>query len=134
MSDNTELKLDNQTLSLLLKLLQEKDLPKLINGEIKEYNEDYIAQLKSASNNFLKKETFQVGQLVKWKKNLRNKKFPYENQPAIVVSVLEEPIFTNQEDSGNPYFREPLDIVLGMVDDENTFLTFYYDSRRFEAY
>jgi hypothetical protein len=118
----------------LLKLLEEKKTSELLPEEDQEYSEDYIDKLKFACNNFLKKEALQVGQLVKWKKPLKNRKLPYENQPAIVVAVLDEPITEGKEESGSPYFREPLDIVLGMLVDENTFLTFYYDSRRFEAY
>ncbi|MBD2006107.1 MULTISPECIES: hypothetical protein [Cyanophyceae] len=102
--------------------------------EQESYGEEYIAQLKDACNNFLKKESFQVGQLVKWKENLKNRKLPSKNQPAIVVAVLDEPITSSEEESGSPYFLETLDIVLGVLVDNNTFLTFYYDSRRFEAY
>ena len=34
-------------------------------------------------------------------------------------------------DSGSPYFREPLDIVLGFVDGDGDFITYHFDSRRF---
>ena len=134
MSENYDINAEEQRiLSSLLKLIREKGLSKLPE-EKQEYSEDYLKKLKYACEDFLKKESFQVGQLVKWKKTLKNRKIPYENQPAIVVTVLDEPITEGKEESGSPYFREPLDIVLGIIDDENTFLTFYYDSRRFEAY
>ncbi|WP_353930516.1 hypothetical protein WJM97_19940 [Okeanomitos corallinicola TIOX110] len=97
------------------------------------YGAEYITQLQTACQSFLKKETFQVGQLVKWKANLKNRKFPYQHQPAIVVEILDQPIISDDE-SGSPYFRENLDIILGILADDNTFLTFHYDSRRFEAY
>lgn len=134
MSENYDINAEDQRiLSSLLKLIREKGLSKLPE-EKQEYSEDYIKKLKYVCEDFLKKETFQVGQLVKWKKTLKNRKLPYQDQPTIVVAVLDEPITESQEDAGSPYFREPLDIVLGMIDDEDTFLTFYYDSRRFEAY
>ncbi|MBD2385346.1 hypothetical protein [Cylindrospermum sp. FACHB-282] len=110
------------------------DEEKEINEEQKSYGEEHIAQLQDACNNFLKKDLFQVGQLVKWKQNLKNRKLPYKNQPAIVVEILAEPIINSQEESGSPYFRETLDIILGILVDDDTFLTFYYDSKRFEAY
>ncbi|MFM5980168.1 MAG: hypothetical protein ACKO9I_06395 [Sphaerospermopsis kisseleviana] len=105
-----------------------------IATEKESYGEEYITQLQTACKNFLKKETFEVGQLVKWKKYLKNRKIPYKNQPAVVVEILEEPILSDDDESGSPYFRENLDIILGILVDDNVFLTFYYDSRRFESY
>jgi len=76
-----------------------------------------------------------VGDLVKWKEGLKNKKRPDSNQPAIVVQLLEKPLIERQgEEAGSPYYREPLDIILGLFDEENEFLMFYYDKRRFESY
>jgi hypothetical protein len=98
------------------------------------YGEEYIAKLQSACSNLLKKESFQVGQLVKWKENLKNRRLPHKNQPAIVVDILDEPIISNEEESGSPYFQENLDIVLGILVEDDIFFTFHYDSRRFEAY
>ncbi|BAZ29385.1 hypothetical protein NIES4074_18300 [Cylindrospermum sp. NIES-4074] len=115
-------------------LIQSLQTGKSVDEEKESYGEEYIAQLKSACHNFLKKDAFQVGQLVKWKENLKNRTIPYKNQPAIVVETLAEPVVSNEEESGSPYFRETLDIILGILVDDDTFLTFYYDSRRFEAY
>ncbi len=102
--------------------------------EKESYGEEYTTQLQTAFNNFLKKDAFQVGQLVKWKKNLKNRQLPYISQPAIVVEILNEPVISNEEESGSPYFRENLDIILGILVDDEKFFTFYYDSKRFEAY
>ena len=102
--------------------------------EKESYGEEYTTQLQTACNNFLKKDAFQVGQLVKWKKNLKNRQLPYISQPAIVVEILDEPVISNEEESGSPYFRENLDIILGILVDDEKFFTFYYDSKRFEAY
>lgn len=120
-----------EELAAVLKSFQDSDL---IDEEKESYGEEYIAKVKMACTSLLKKESFQVGQLVKWKENLKNRKLPYKTQPAIVVAVLDKPIFSDEKESGSPYFLEPLDIVLGLLIDDNTFLTFYYDSRRFEAY
>ncbi|AUT01887.1 hypothetical protein CLI64_16665 [Nostoc sp. CENA543] len=100
----------------------------------KQYDEEYVNLLKSACKNFIEKEDFVVGQIVKWKDNLKNRKFPYYNQPAIVISILDEPVISQENESGSPYFLETLDIILGIIVDDGTFLTFYYDSRRFESY
>ncbi|MEW6496686.1 MAG: hypothetical protein AB1589_29810 [Cyanobacteriota bacterium] len=115
----------------LLKSFREEDTD---SEEEKNYGEEYLAQLQSACKNFLRKESFEVGQIVKWKENLKNRKLPHKNQPAIVIGILDEPVISTDDESGSPYFLETLDIILGIVVDDGTFLTFYYDSRRFEAY
>ena len=96
--------------------------------------EEHLAELKLACQNFLKKESLAVGQIVKWKNYLKNRKLPHKNQPAIVVNILDEPITSTDNESGSPYFLEKLDIILGIMSDEGIFLTFYYDSRRFEPW
>jgi hypothetical protein len=124
---------DNQPdfMAELFKKLVEKDSE---NEEEQSYGEEYLATLRDSFDSFLKKEDFKVGQIVKWKKNLKNRKIPRQNQPAIVMKVLDEPITSTDEDSGSPYFLEKLDIVLGITYKDDTFLTLYYDSSRFESY
>lgn len=102
--------------------------------EEKNYGEDDINLLKLVCQRFLEKESFEVGEIVKWKENLQNRKFPFPNQPAIVVAILNEPLVNKEDESGSPYFLENLDIILGVIDPDGTFLTFYYDSKRFERY
>ena len=75
---------------------------------------------------------FNVGDLVNWKPGLKNKRYPYDGQPAIVVEVLSTPILDPREPNVSPYFREPLDLVLGVIADDGSFATFYYDRRRFQ--
>lgn len=115
----------------LLKTFREEDIDR---EEEKNYGEEYLNRLQATCKKFLEKEDFAVGQIVKWKENLKNRKLPHQNQPAIVVAILDEPVISTDDESGSPYFLETLDIILGIVDDDGTFLTFYYDSRRFEAY
>ena len=115
----------------LLKTLNDKDID---SEKEKNYGEEYLAQLKSACKNFVRKESFEVGQIVKWKENLKNRKLPHNNQPAIVISILDQPVISTDNESGSPYFLETLDIILGIIVDDGSFLTFYYDSKRFEAY
>ena len=119
----------------ILKNLQEKEGDHDVNEkEENNYGEEYLAQLKSVCKSFLKKESLEVGQIVKWKKNLKNRKLPHKNQPAIVIAILDQPVISTDDVSGSPYFLETLDIILGIIVGDGTFLTFYYDSRRFEPY
>jgi len=97
------------------------------------YDAGYRAQLAENCKALLQPYVFQVGQLVKWKKGLQNRKYPKKYQPAIVVAVLDSPVLSEDKETGSTYFREPLDIVLGMTTEEGgPFMTFYYDKRRFE--
>ncbi|TVQ85703.1 MAG: hypothetical protein EA400_14890 [Chromatiaceae bacterium] len=60
---------------------------------------------------------------------------PLPGEPAVVVSVLESPVPDNEQESGSTYFREPLDLVLGVIWDKEPhrgdFVLFHFDSRRF---
>jgi hypothetical protein len=82
---------------------------------------------------FAERHSFQPGDIVDWKKGLKNKAC---YGPFVVVEMLTEPLFDMEKEhgSGSTYWREPLDLVLGSVDGEGDFITFYYDSRRFELY
>ena len=73
-------------------------------------------------------------QLVKWKRGLRNRVIPRDGEPAIVVELLKEAIMDSERDPGSSYFREPLDIVLGVIDPDGDFAVFHYDRRRFEPW
>jgi|WetSurMetagenome_2_1015567.scaffolds.fasta_scaffold16995_5 hypothetical protein len=99
-----------------------------------QYNEEHIERLKNAYRQLKNSSEFKVGQLVKWKKNLKNRKIPRENQPAIVLEILETPIINEEAGIGNPYFRERIDFVLGVLEPNNMFFAFHYDSRRFEPF
>lgn len=114
-----------------LKGLQEKNFEA---EEEQSYGKEHLDKLREACKNLLKKEYFEVGQIVKWKKDLKNRRLPCQNQPAIVLKVLDEPIVSSDNEPGSPYFLEKLDIVLGVISKDGTFLTFYYDSSRFESY
>jgi hypothetical protein len=112
-----------------------KLLAQLQNGPVvKSYGEADGQKLQAAYDDFFQTHTFQPRQLVKWKPGLKNKKLPKEGQPAIVMAVLEETLDQVERDPGSPYFREPLDIVLGVTDEDGDFMTFHFDKRRFEPY
>lgn len=83
---------------------------------------------KQAFEIFNQKNTFKPGDIVEWKPGMRHKR---SEGPFIVVEVLDEPIVDAVASAGSPYFREPLDLVLGCFIDGD-FLIFYYDSRRMQ--
>jgi hypothetical protein len=95
-----------------------------------------ISKLRELRSRLLEeKHTFVPGQPVRWKKNLKNRRKPAYDEPAIVIELLPQPVFdTKDEGASSPYFREPLDIVLGLVDDDNELVAYHFDSRRFEPF
>jgi len=96
--------------------------------------EDVGTKLKTALGNYNVRHEFRPGQLVKWKDGLRNTRRPLYDEPAIIVSVLSDPITDPLLDMFSPYFRTPLDIVLGLVDDDDELVMYHFDSRRFRPY
>jgi len=80
---------------------------------------------------FMRRHEFKPGQLVCWKAELKNRKYPAYGECGVVVSVLPTPVTDANVDSGSPYFLEPLDIVLGFVGGDGDFITYHFDSRRF---
>lgn len=91
-------------------------------------------KLKECYKNLVKKNKFKVGDLVQWKSCMKNRKMPQEGEPAIILEIYEDPIFDEKEKSGTPYFREPYNIVLGVMHHDGNFLAYHLDSRRFEPY
>lgn len=59
-----------------------------------------------------------------------------DNDIAIVVALLPEPIISNAiEKFGTAHFREPVDMIVGSIehfDDKEVFTLYHVDSRRFE--
>jgi len=74
------------------------------------------------------------GDVVQWKTGLRNKRRPEDGAPAVVVERLTEPVYDGEEGAGSPYFREPLDMVVGLLDEDGDYTLYHVDSRRFEPY
>lgn len=81
---------------------------------------------------------FKSGDIVTWKPGLDNRRYPRMGFPAVVLEVLEKPLFDVENDSSSPYFREPLDMIIGTyVEKEGkptVFLTWHVDSRRFRPW
>ncbi len=90
-------------------------------------------KLIRAFESMLTKHSFKPNQLVRWKEGLKNKPVPEYNEPAIIWEILPAPICDNTKGhgAGSRHFNEPLDIVLGVMD-ENEFVLLHYDSRRLE--
>jgi hypothetical protein len=86
----------------------------------------HIEKLKSRKASFDSSETFNIGDIVVWKEGLKNKRVPLYKQPCIVVAKNNPPLI--EEDAT---YSESLDIKIGHVSDQDEFLVFNYDSKRF---
>ncbi|NJL99048.1 MAG: hypothetical protein HC924_09650 [Synechococcaceae cyanobacterium SM2_3_2] len=98
----------------------EEETAKVQAGKLKELYESFSFQ-----------HVFSEGSLIQWKPNLKTMRKPYYNEPGIVIKVLDEPIYRDLEDSESVYFREPLDLIVGLIDNDDDFIVLHFDSRRF---
>lgn len=74
------------------------------------------------------------GMLAQWKAGLKNRKHPDYGEPVVVLEVLSPPLIDASFESGSAYFREPLGIVVGLLDDDFGLSAMYADACRFEPY
>jgi hypothetical protein len=88
---------------------------------------EYLNRLQKRMEAFNKSESFSIGDLVIWKDGLKNKRLPLFGQPSIIIKVFDPPL----EDK-EPSVNERLDIQIGFITDDDEFLTFNYDSHRFQ--
>ena len=114
-----------------LERVEKRGKEPLYSSEVSEVRKELQKKYAALS----KRHTFKPGQLVTWKSGFRNRRVPVYGECAIVVSVLPEPVLDPEERSaGSPLFREPLDIVLGILDEDGELLMYHFDSRRFEPF
>lgn len=95
------------------------------------------AALQNFFESISRNNTFQVGDIVRWKQTpygtLKNRKLPKVEDYAVVTEVRRgEFAALDEHGAGTPYFREPQDLVLGMTDGDGDFVLYRFDSRRFE--
>ena len=82
---------------------------------LEDLNGDLGAVLRERYRLLTTRHRFAPGELVTWKPGLKNKRHPRYGQPAVVIGVLDSPILDREDEAGSAYFREPLDLVLGLI-------------------
>jgi len=105
-------------------------------------NKENIGRLQELYDLFTSEpdKDFEPGELVTWKDGLRNRAFPKDGFPAIVINKLAEPIYADGYYSTDSNYRDRLDIICGVVSEPQSehepeaFLLFYYDSRRLQHF
>lgn len=106
--------------------------------QIREYDPQgpkKIGRLEELFEHFSRTHQFSPGDIVKWKDGFKNRKFPRYNEPGVVIHYRpNEDVFSDEEDAGSPYFREPLDLLIALLDEDGDFLLYHFDARRFEPW
>lgn len=124
----------------LRELLDNKMMRKLTLEVIEEFNEreQHMTPQKQAEilkmqyKGFTANRDYQEGDLVCWKTGLKNRRRPEYREPVIVLEILEKPKYDNSDDAGSPYYMEPLNVRLGLLNqDGDELLTYLFDGRRF---
>lgn len=95
----------------------------------------YVSLLRELYDRLKVHNEFKEGDLIRWKAGLKNKRRPADEEPCIVVQVLPETLHNTPETgAGSAYFREPLDLLIGVIDGDKELVIYHVDSRRFEPY
>ena len=94
----------------------------------------YASLLLGLYDEFVRETAFVPGSLVKWKPGLKNKRRPAYKEPAVVVELLADPVVGSEDEPGSSYFREPLDLKIGVLNDEKELVIYHVDSHRFMDY
>lgn len=108
-------------------VVADRSLEKLNHRRTAEYKDALTSRFASLTES----ASLSVGDLVVWKPLLKNRVRPAYDEPAVVIEILDKPVRNTEADPSSTYFREPLDIVLGLLDDDDEILVYHFDSRRF---
>ena len=94
----------------------------------------YKADLLASAQQLFRQIPFKIGDLVQWKQGLKNRSFPAFGEPAVITQVLDTAVYDPSEtDSCSPFFREPLTIVIAVLQDGNL-RELHADGRRYELF
>jgi len=89
--------------------------------------EGHAAQLRDIFKTLEGRTKFKVGALVIRDPNIgRMYKKPRENQPALVIESLNDPIYPTGKDSGSPEFGIPCDTRIMLIDDGGDLLSYWF--------
>jgi hypothetical protein len=123
--------LDPEVKALLDNLNLDAGGDELLAEPTEEASEHLRVLLERLNNG--RERALRPGLLATWKPGLKNRRFPRYGESVVVVALLDPPIVNPDEEAGSPYFREPLDLVLGVVrGDDREFLVYHADRRRFQ--
>lgn len=88
-------------------------------------------RLRDSYAAFNEQHVFKPGMIVRQKPQVRLYKAFGDNDRAIVVEMLPEPVIAGLDRGGTSHYREPLDMLIGCMSNDD-FAIYHVDSRRFE--
>jgi hypothetical protein len=92
---------------------------------------NYSRSLEKAAAEYLADpEDFNPGDLVTWKTQLKNRRFPAYGRPAVVIETVVGRT-VKAEETSRITIEEPIDLTLGIIDGNGDFMLYHYDRRRF---
>lgn len=107
-------------------------LAKLERDDESRKSDEYRTRLRTLAKQYLRSEPeFELLTWVVWKAGLRNRRRPDYDEPALVLGISREPLIDSTVGSGSPYFGEPLDLQIGLLDSDDELVIFNVDRRRF---
>lgn len=113
-----------------------KRMAEMFSGRVNpfcgEAKKDTPEQLKALFDSYTNAEMFAPGDLVMWKKGLRNKIRPGYDRPAIVVAVDKGAI--SDCEASTQYFREDISLCIGITDNDGDLIVYHVDPARFTKY
>lgn len=89
--------------------------------------------LKARYEKYVVQHDLKPGDLVQWKEGMKNRRNPEYGQPVVLVEILSGKR-SEVTDSGTPYYNEPLDAAIGIVDNDGDFLIYHMNLKRLEPY
>lgn len=92
-----------------------------------------IEELKEIAARYSNKTEFKIGDVVRWKDGLRDRRYPAYGEPAIVMGLHPGEI-DDERSTGTPYYGAPIDLSVGVIDRDGEFGIYRAESQRFEIY
>ena len=91
-----------------------------------------VELLQAARRDYNVHHKFEPGMIVRQKKGCSIYNHVSSNKIAIVMQVLAVSILDPREETGSPFYRQYVDMVIGERSDDGDLLFYHVDSRRFE--
>jgi hypothetical protein len=87
-------------------------------------------RMLAAERSLSEKCDYLAGDLVVWKDGMRNRGFAACGEPMLCAEILKKPVEDQHSDSKTPWFHEPLNVRVGVIDGEGDYLCYFVDGRR----
>ena len=102
------------------------------NGNIKDTGSPEV--LKELGQRYLAKSSMVPGDLVTWKKGLRDSRFPEYGKPVVVIEIVPGQRRPLEGDASGNHCGELIEMRIGVTDDDGDLTCFWVNANRFDPY